>query len=212
MREKDFFRAPVIRAFPLSPQPLESNVTIRALPPSRDFWPLRPRSGARWHLAAAAALLGWTAPSSPAQTLAADLAAADQATAAGDFATALLWTAGAMSLAPGDPLVRWRAGNLIRQVPLLRASLPHAAGVNSVAFSPDGRLLVTASQDRSARIWDAATGRALGPPLAAESAVTDAEFSPDGRTVVTAEQGERSASGRWPPAKCFSRRWFIRRR
>lgn len=62
----------------------------------------------------------------------------------------------------------------------------HTLDVTSVEFSSDGRFLVTASSDKDARIWDAATGahvrllrRHFGP-------VAGASFSPDGRWVVTA--------------------------
>ena len=56
----------------------------------------------------------------------------------------------------------------------------------SAAFSPDGRFVVTASLDGTARFWEAATGKAIGEPLRHESAVLSAAFSPDGRFVVTA--------------------------
>ena len=42
---------------------------------------------------------------------------------------------------------------------------------NSAAFSPDGRFVVTASVDRTARVWEAATGKAIGEPLRHEKAV-----------------------------------------
>jgi tetratricopeptide (TPR) repeat protein len=58
--------------------------------------------------------------------------------------------------------------------------------VNHAAFSPDGRWVVTASNDQTARVWDAATGQPISPPLKHQNYVNDATFSPDGRWVVTA--------------------------
>ena len=55
----------------------------------------------------------------------------------------------------------------------------------SVAFSPDGSLLATASKDHDVRIWDVATGESL-LRLQHNSKVRDAQFSPDGRWLVTA--------------------------
>jgi len=58
--------------------------------------------------------------------------------------------------------------------------------VNSAEFSPDGIRVVTASSDKTARVWDAATGKQLAPPFTHQDAVLYAEFSPDGKRVVTA--------------------------
>ena len=57
----------------------------------------------------------------------------------------------------------------------------------SAAFSPDGKRIVTASEDKTARLWDAETGKPIGEPLKGhEGAVSSAAFSPDGKRIVTA--------------------------
>ena len=58
--------------------------------------------------------------------------------------------------------------------------------MGSAAFSADGTRLVTASYDHTARVWAAATGKPLSPPLAHQRLVMSAAFSPDGARVVTA--------------------------
>ena len=37
--------------------------------------------------------------------------------------------------------------------------------VNSAQFSPDGQRVVTASDDETARLWDAASGKPIGEPM-----------------------------------------------
>jgi len=56
------------------------------------------------------------------------------------------------------------------------------------AFSPEGRRVVTASRDRTARVWDALAGKPLTPPLPHDQAVSRAVFSPDGHRVLTISQ------------------------
>jgi tetratricopeptide (TPR) repeat protein len=65
-------------------------------------------------------------------------------------------------------------------------SMRHHTVVNSAQFSPDGQRVVTASSDRTARVWDAASGKPIGEPMEHTDAVYSAQFSPDGQRVVTA--------------------------
>jgi WD40 repeat protein len=62
----------------------------------------------------------------------------------------------------------------------------HTADINSVAFSPDGRFVVTASVDSTARVWDTATGATVGELRGHSKSINSASFSPDGKFIVTA--------------------------
>jgi len=60
-------------------------------------------------------------------------------------------------------------------------------GVNSVAFSPDGKTLAAGSNDGSVRLWEVATHRPAGTPLLANGpggSITSVAFSADGRTLA----------------------------
>jgi WD40 repeat protein len=55
----------------------------------------------------------------------------------------------------------------------------------SATFSPDGQRVVTSSNDHTARIWDAATGKLLATLEGHGDGLRSAAFSPDGQRVVT---------------------------
>jgi hypothetical protein len=66
----------------------------------------------------------------------------------------------------------------------------HQGAVNAASFSPNGRRVVTASDDATARVWDAESGKPVGEPMRHQGAVTAASFSPDGWRIVTASNDE----------------------
>jgi len=57
-----------------------------------------------------------------------------------------------------------------------------------VAFSPDGRLLATASHDKTARLWNTATGACLRTLTGHTDVLNAVAFSPDGRLLATASR------------------------
>jgi WD40 repeat protein len=62
----------------------------------------------------------------------------------------------------------------------------HTAYLYAVAFSPDGKLVLTSSADNSARLWDLETGQELRRFMGHQGPVEWAAFAPDGKTFVTA--------------------------
>jgi WD40 repeat protein len=64
------------------------------------------------------------------------------------------------------------------------------------AFSRDGKRVVTASSDQTARIWDARTGDEIAVLRGHVRGVRGAVFSPDGTRVVTASADQTARI--WP--------------
>jgi len=64
-------------------------------------------------------------------------------------------------------------------------ALRHRCAVMTAVFSPNGKLVVTASEDLTAKVWDAATGTQIGNSLRHDNTLSCAAFSPDDARVVT---------------------------
>lgn len=81
----------------------------------------------------------------------------------------------------------WQAEQALGQAVLqsrLRLFIQQDGPINSVIWSPDGKRLLTASQDGTARVWAAATGEQL-LRLDHKSPVKYAYWSPDGSQILT---------------------------
>lgn len=82
---------------------------------------------------------------------------------------------------------------LYSQQPKLVLPIGHTMRVNTAVFSPDGKKIVTASYDHTAKIWDASSGLLLGNLDKHTAIVNMAQFSPacpsdpaGGKYIVTA--------------------------
>ena len=105
---------------------------------------------------------------------------------------ALLTTQKALAQTPNDPKFNQNpathsaaSGNFIDYFAQEAQLKGHEGSVNSASFSPDGKLIVTAGTDGTARVWDT-SGKQIVELRGHSASVRSASFSPDGQRIVTA--------------------------
>jgi WD40 repeat protein len=111
----------------------------------------------------------------------------------GDATQGTLWLLRSLELLEkGDADLERVIRHYLAHVPAfvhpLRAILPHEEQVWGITYSPDGKRVVTASWDGTARLWDAATGEAIGEPMRHKNKVMEAKFSRAGDRILTADE------------------------
>jgi len=91
-----------------------------------------------------------------------------------------------LQLPPAATFLRVRHRATRQSHALLRDLVGHASVVTACAVTPDGRRVVSASGDRTLKVWDLGSGRLLITLEGHAGPVTACAVTPDGRRVVSA--------------------------
>ncbi|HEV3262863.1 MAG TPA: protein kinase [Gemmataceae bacterium] len=126
----------------------------------------------------------------------------------GDVDRGMLWLAHALELAPDDAAgtrsaVRASLAAWHSRLHRLRSLLPHPEPVESAAFSPNGRRVLTVDADDRVRLWEAATGHPIGQAVEHPGQVLAAAFSPDSQGILSACLDETRQLWLTAPGRAF---------
>jgi WD40 repeat protein/serine/threonine protein kinase len=79
----------------------------------------------------------------------------------------------------------WEHRYLSTRISAKQIFLGHKGTIWSVTFSPDGKRIVTSSEDKTAKVWDAESGRELLALKGHTCPVRSVALSPDGNRILT---------------------------
>ena len=75
----------------------------------------------------------------------------------------------------------------------------HESRITDVAFSPNGKNMLTGSVDHTAQLWDVATQKPIGTPFRHDAVVKSVAFRPDGKAVLTGSFNRTARLWKGPP-------------
>jgi WD40 repeat protein len=109
----------------------------------------------------------------------------------GDLESGVLWQARALDIAHSaenialEQAIRANLTIWGSQFTPLKAVLQHPDAIYAIAFSPDGKFILTGGRDGTACLWNAETGERIGDPLKHPGPVSAVAFSPDSNAFLT---------------------------
>lgn len=79
----------------------------------------------------------------------------------------------------------------------------HNSKIYYAFFSPDGKFIVTASYDNTAKIWDVVSGQEITTLKGHNAWVTSASFTCDGKFIITVSNNYKVMIWRMPPIEFY---------